>query len=514
MGTGTQGLKRTSKLSESQAIARIEQLARKIRSSATRLPGGEAEKRARLAEADKNFFFFAKTYFPHHFSADPASMHYKFIEAASEPGVIIFRMPRGFGKTTLGQIFALWCLLFGKKKYVILIGKSQSVADELVETLVLELEENERLIQDFGEQRTSKWSAQNGFRLKSGAFFRALGREQPIRGRKMVSQRPDLILADDLEDEELVRNPTRVKRVLKWFLQSVLPARARDATVVWLGTGLAGKSPTALLLDPEWSYADSEDPPNFVRLSFAARNTEGQSVWPEVWSDARLSAERATIGTTAFNNEFEHLYEMVGGMFHDAWFVPYLPKDLPTSGLVSVTMADPSVKAKTTSDTKAVITISFDPKTRFYYIRHAWIRRGTTAEFIKQLFDQALVYHSRLVIVETVAFAILLIKLIQDEDRARGVRLPVRCIEQAIGKEVRIQTVEPIAEQKRIHYIKGHSDQNELIEQFTYFPTSGKPDDGPDAFQMGVEFCERLPGDGKSKSKYESTSRRVDFRGI
>ena len=85
--------------------------------------------------------------------------------------------------------------------------------------------------------------------------------------------------------------------------------------------------------------------------------------------------------------------------------------------------------------------------------------------------------------------------------------MPVKAIEQSLPKEIRIRQLESPAENGFIFYIKGHSDQDLLIEQFAYFPSAGMHDDGPDAAQMGYDRLRNMQA-GRSSS-YESVSRRA-----
>jgi predicted phage terminase large subunit-like protein len=507
---GQSNLKSKPRITDKQALAAVEQLVARIRRAATRLPDGIEERQERLTRARRDFWFFAQTYLPHHFSADPAAMHFDLIGCLQDPGISIIRMPRAFAKTTCAQGFILWQMLFGRKHFAIAIGKSADMGREFLETMILELEENERIHQDFGEQRTAWWSHQSGFRLKSsGAWLLSKGRGEPVRGEKRGQHRPDLLIADDIEDEELARSPKRIRQLLKWWLQSVVPMLGPGGTACWLCTSLAAKSPSALLLDPEWKYSDTEEPPCCRRRSFPAENVDGESTWPAVWPKVRLQAERAKIGSTAYRQEYLHLPEMAGGMFRDEWLQNYDESQLP-AGLVTVLACDPAVKKKETACFKAIVVLSKDPATEIHYVRHAWLRRDSTNAMVTMLFDLDQLYHPTLWVVEMQGFAQLLRELIAIEGRKRGRKPPLRPIEQNLGKELRIRKLEPLAENGQLRFRRHHSDQDELIEEFAYFPSAGKPDDGPDAVEMGIQILAPFRAK-RQAAKYERVSRRMNM---
>ena len=504
-------MRRTKVLSIREAQRQLDQLAARIQQSATPLPAeGKAE---RVAKGEQDFWFFGRTYFPHYMTAAPAMMHREIVPLMLLLLVLIVRMPRGFAKTTIGQIFIAWCALYKKRHFAVWIGKSDEAAQESVTAIVLEFEMNERIIRDFGEQRTKDWSAPSGFRLKNGFWLLALGRGGVIRGRKKQQYRPDLVIADDLEDDELVRNPKRVRQLLKWWLQSVLPMLAREGTAVWLGTSLSQKSALDQLLDPEWSYEEGQPPPECMRKSYPAENLEGESVWPEVWPTEMLRAKRAQIGSTAYNQEFLHRAEMAGGMFRREWFKPY--KDtppgispinggeayLPVEGLITVQVTDPSVKSKETNDYKAVIVVSKHLPTQCYYIRHAWIRHDSAMNMLKKMFALHILLKPYLWLFEAIGFALLYKDLINKIWHEFGIRPPIKFIDQqGLPKEIRIRRLEPIAEAGRIYYMPGHSDQNVLIEQLCYYPSSGMADDGPDALDMAIAHLEPMRAQVKARA--------------
>ena len=502
------------KITDRVALERVEQLVSRIRQAATRLPDAPGERDARVRRGEKDFFFFSRTYFPHHFTKDPAECHYEMVERWQEPGVNIERLPRGWAKTTHAQIFALWCLLYDKRKFAVMIGKSAETAQEITLTMVLELEENERLRQDFGEQRTQWWSADGGYRLKShGGWLLPIGREQPMHGRKKGAFRPDLIFADDIEDRELAVNPKRVKNLLRWWLGSVLPSMAHGGTAVWLCTSFGEKSAASLLLDPDWTYDDAEEPPQCRRFTYKALNDDGESTWPAQWSTERLMAKRAQIGSTAFNREFLHKAEPVGGMFRSEWLRYYTENEVP-AGCVTVMAIDPSAKAKETSNCKAVGIISKNTKTEDYFIRHAWIRKESLKAMCLKVCRLYEIYGPSWIIIETNGYQELVKAELVRVAKGLGLRLPICEVVQHIAKEVRIQTIQPLAENGQLHFIRKQSDQEILIEQLCYFPSSTVDDDGPDMLEMAIAKLAPLRADRKP-GRYERVGeRRMDVREI
>ncbi len=505
-------MKLAQQISNAAALKRIQALLARIQSEATRFPDDPAAQRERIKRAKSDEMFFFTTYFPHWFESEFAEMHFALRDTLRIPGQKIVRYPRGFAKTTSAQGTLLYNSLFDRVKFQLVVGRNQDHGQEILLPVVMELEANPRLLQDFGDQTTEVWGWTNGFMLKNGCWLASEGWEGRIRGVKKGPYRPNFILVDDIEDEELVRNPRRVRRMIDWWLSEVMFALHDERGIaVWLCTSLSDRSPTSLLLDPEYSPHEGHDPPQFDRLSFRAENAERESTWPARFPTERLRAMEARMGSRAYRREMLHESVPDEGIFRREWFRKIAEDEIPQTELVSVTACDPSVKETTAADRKAVVTVSKHLPTGRYYIRHAWIRAATDTEMVEALYLQDRLYRPVVIRLETQgAFALLKYPLAEGAKR-HGKVLHVRALTQSIPKEIRIRRVEPIAEQGRIYWVDQHSDQSELINQFEMFPASAAHDDGPDAAEMCIDYLESITAGG-TMDGYASGERRTNFR--
>jgi predicted phage terminase large subunit-like protein len=71
--------------------------------------------------------------------------------------------------------------------------------------------------------------------------------------------------------------------------------------------------------------------------------------------------------------------------------------------------------------------------------------------------------------------------------------LPVKGVTHRIAKETRVAGLSPLMERGKIRFIRGHSDQELLVEQLLYFPSKTLHDDGPDALAAAVALTECMP---------------------
>jgi predicted phage terminase large subunit-like protein len=62
-----------------------------------------------------------------------------------------------------------------------------------------------------------------------------------------------------------------------------------------------------------------------------------------------------------------------------------------------------------------------------------------------------------------------------------------------IAKETRVAGLSPLLERGKIRFIRGHSDQELLVEQLLFFPSRTLHDDGPDALEGAVTLTQKVP---------------------
>jgi predicted phage terminase large subunit-like protein len=161
--------------------------------------------------------------------------------------------PRGHAKSTgvtLG--YGLATLLFRERKFMLLVSDTEAQASLFLGAFKQELQDNQELIDLFGLKRNDK-----GFvvfakdtetdiivECEDGHKFRiiAKGAEQKLRGLIWNGSRPDIIMCDDMENDELVLNKERREKMRKWFKGALLPCRSDNGIVRMVGTILHADS--------------------------------------------------------------------------------------------------------------------------------------------------------------------------------------------------------------------------------------------------------------------------------
>ena len=88
------------------------------------------------------------------------------------------------------------------------------------------LENNTRLIADYGIQKSyGSWSEGEFITLK-GVTIRAIGAGQSPRGSRNDEVRPDGLIVDDFDTDEDCRNPDTITQKHDWFEKALIPTRS------------------------------------------------------------------------------------------------------------------------------------------------------------------------------------------------------------------------------------------------------------------------------------------------
>jgi predicted phage terminase large subunit-like protein len=210
--------------------------------------------------------------------------------------------PRGHAKSTsITHSYVIANALFRVKDYIIIISDTESQACEFLGDIKKEFIENQDLIDVFGFDRFVKDNETEVVgRFKNGDLFRILakGSEQKIRGRKWRGKRPNLIVGDDLENDEIVMNDERRAKFRKWMDDAVVPALSDDGIIRLVGTILHFDSYLERQM-PSWGdeqthtdgikWWSTKEDPIWHAVRYQSHNEDFTKVlWPEKYSKQRL----------------------------------------------------------------------------------------------------------------------------------------------------------------------------------------------------------------------------------
>lgn len=148
---------------------------------------------------------------------------------------------RGCGKSTIATtMFPIWAMSFREKKLIIILSKTQAQAEQHLRNLKNELEANDVLKKDLGPffEFSDEWHRQGIHIQKYDCKIMAASIEQSIRGIKHRSHRPDLIIADDIEDSDSVNTLESRNKIDKYLREEILFAGDKETRFIMVGNKL------------------------------------------------------------------------------------------------------------------------------------------------------------------------------------------------------------------------------------------------------------------------------------
>lgn len=149
--------------------------------------------------------------------------------------------PRGCAKSTaVTHTCSLASALFRDKDHIMIVSDTEGQAKGFLKDIAMELTENEELVKDFHINGLMK-DTESELICSIGEdkhLFRiiAKGSNQKVRGIKWRGKRPDLIIGDDLENDEIVMNAERRLKFKQWFFGALMPCLSDKGVIRIVGT--------------------------------------------------------------------------------------------------------------------------------------------------------------------------------------------------------------------------------------------------------------------------------------
>jgi len=442
----------------------------------------------------------SKVLFPERFWLPFSALHDEIFKILDDDSIqqAVIAAPRGFGKTTIDTIaHPAKRILFREKKFIVPISATATKAVMDGENLKRELATNTVVKELFGPVKSDSFSKEQWI-TQSGTMVMPRGAGQQIRGILFDRYRPDLIIADDLEDPEEVKNPEFREALRTWWFSDVCNSinRARkDWKIVVVGTILHEDSLLQHLLDdPDW---------HSVHLELC--DDQLHSAWPEFMSDEAVkklyNAHKRRDQLDVFAREYRNLpVAMEDAIFQQSYFEDHRYSETSEDfikikpQLENVVIGDPAKTVKMHSAESAVVCVGIDTQSARLYVRDVVSRKMYPDEFYDEMFSMMARHKAFTLGVEITSLEEFIKQPIKNEIKKRGLPMgePVwlkarggDSVER--GKEKRIRELLPF-------YRQGYIYHNEaccvgLETQLMSFPRS-KLWDIMDAFAYIIEMLD------------------------
>ncbi len=224
---------------------------------------------------------------------------------------------------------------------------------------------------------------------------------------------------------------------------------------------------------------------SFRRRLYRAFQEDGSSLWEARYPGERLKLQKRFMGRTAFNRQKlnEPPPEPEQAWVREEWIHYYHPDVLQDRELTISGFFESSLTGGEAAGQRAVVTVGWDRRELVFYVMEAFIRWGTLeAAWLAVLSRQSRSPYDLLGVAD-VGSQGLLLKELARRGRGQGERPPLK-VAPHLAPETRLAALPPLLARGRIRFIRGHSDQELLVEQLLYYPSQA----------LGVHGVEALAG--------------------
>ena len=460
----------------------------------------EKDKLARIKKVRGDYAAFVAYYFPH-YTVNPetgkttpcADFHIKAANKVKKERNLkaVFKWHRGAAKSTHLDIFIpLWlkCQEVKQLNVMVLVGKSEDNAKTLLADIQAELQFNQRYIHDFGQQYNNGSWEDGEFVTKDGTAFFARGRGQSPRGLRYRSHRPDYIVIDDLDDDELCESPARVTRLTNWVKEALFGALdGGRGRFIMVGNLIAKNSVLANIA--------ATDGVHVSQVNIWDKN--GNVSWAAKWTPDEVKAIERFQGYRSFQKEYMNNPITEGAVFRQDWIKWGKLPDLKKFEEL-VLYIDPSFKGTTKNDYKAA-KLWGKVGSQLWHIK-AFVRQCSVAEMVRWLYDLYEWSLEKGIAIKWYMEANFMQDTILDEFRRegdlRGYQLPISGDRRKKpDKFQRVEAISPLWERGFVTYNEAEKNDPDMlagIDQTLAFEKGMRGhDDAPDADEGAIWYLQR-----------------------
>jgi len=402
--------------------------------------------------------------------------------------------PRNHAKSTaITFSFAMAAIEFRFRDHILIASDSETQAVHQLKEIKNEFYENEEMRADFGFRAFVKdTETEIILEFSDGYLVRILARgsEQRLRGLKWRGKRPNLILGDDLEFDEIVANPERLKKFKDWFFKQLLPSGSKDCLVRIVGTILAFNSLLMDLIgDPGWTthlWAAHESFDDFTNI-----------LWPGRWPEKDLRDERQVFinqgKADAYSQEYLNQPIAEGNSFferEDMLDIPFQhyrdwetnPGRRPKNFYASVDFA---VSTRTHADRSVISigTLDSDQNLDIVDVRKG---RWNPNELVDQLFKAHEEYAPETWFVESGTILKALGPFLNEEMGRRNCFLSMHLMVPSKDKVTRAKSIQARIKAGRVRFDKSADWYDDIEQEMLQFPRGAHDDFVDTMSQFGL----------------------------
>lgn len=314
-------------------------------------------------------------------------------------------LPRGFGKTMFIKLFVLYCVIFTRKQFILVICGTQTKANNIISDIMGMLNEP-NIKKVFGDWKmgviTDRQDLKRfGFRGRNIILMGA-GAGSDIRGITLENERPDVMIFDDIQTKEEANSETVSMQIEDWLYSTAMKAKSPHGCIFIF---IANMYPT------KWSLLRRiKANPTWDKVIVGGILADGTSLWEELQPITQLLKEYAR--DTAAGRPEVFYAEVLNdetastNFLLDLTKVPPVPYHLEDIHLGNFIIIDPS-NDKANSDNVAIGYFEMHQNTDFVPVpclREVVSRRLSPLDTINTALEIALRRNCQLIVCEANAY--------------------------------------------------------------------------------------------------------------
>lgn len=341
----------------------------------------------------------------------------------SDRKFVAIAAPRGHAKSTaITYTYVLAALLLRERRFVVIVSDTEEQSKLFLGSIWQTISQNDDLKALFGFEKFDKESATDLIiRFKDGHTCKILakGSQQKLRGMTWGKQklRPDLIIGDDMENDEIVMNIDRRNAFKRWFLSALVPTLAKKGVIRLVGTILHMDSLLENFMPQAWR---KEDKATVTPLRIVASNVGSwysakyrahpgmddfsEVLWPEFKDAGWLKQEQQMYKRNGESDLWaqEMLNEPLdesNTLFQKADFSTLDASDLerPVNYYITMDLATTKDNVKRDYTVFNVAAVDSDLRSQ---IRHIIKQRMDTVEIVDKILELQRIYRPVMFVVE------------------------------------------------------------------------------------------------------------------
>lgn len=410
--------------------------------------------------------------------------------------------PRGHAKSTAITLsYALSLALFRVRDHILIVSDTEGQASQFIGDLAVELSENEKLHELFGKIVFEKDNATEIIAtMRDGHKFRfiAKGSEQKVRGLKWRNKRPNAILGDDLENDEIVMNRDRREKFKHWILKALIPCGSDDCLIRFVGTILHMDSFLENILNDD----------SWTSRRYQAHNSDfSEILWSEKFSKERLQEIRNDYIKQGVPEGYSQEYlnqplDSENSYFRKEDFMEYAEEDLKRKHLYYYSAIDFAISMQERSDYTVIVTVGVDSDNKIYVVD---VRRGRWdgLEIINEMFSVHRRYSPEIFTAEAGMIEKSLGAFIKEEMFKRGEFLNLNPMVPVRDKQTRARSIQARMRAGSVYFDHEASWFADLQQEMLQFPRSLHDDQCDALAWIGLTLDKKVEGQTHAERENE-----------